>query len=83
MTTTNSWENYKNDCTTENLVKIAREAGFSVHEEKLHKFYSIIGNDDTLRRFYQMTAGQILMDMMAREAEALDLYNTERLQDNG
>jgi len=77
------WEAYKNDCTTDNLVKIAKKAGFVCHYDPLHKFHSIIGNQDDLRRFYQMTAGQILLDELARDAKELGLYNEEKLRDNG
>jgi len=77
------WEAYKNDCTTDNLVEIARKAGFVCHYDPLHKFHSIIGNQDDLRRFYQMTAGQILLDELARDAKELGLYNEEKLRDNG
>lgn len=77
------WEAYKNDCTTDNLVEIAKKAGFVCHYDPLHKFHSIIGNQDDLRRFYQMTAGQILLDELARDAKELGLYNEEKLRDNG
>lgn len=77
------WEAYKKDCTTENLVKIAIKAGFVCHYDELHKFHSIIGNQDDLRRFYQMTAGRIILDELARDAKELGLYNDEKLKDNG
>ncbi len=77
------WENYKKDCTTENLVKIATKAGFVCSYDELHKFHTVIGNQDDLYRFYQMTAGQILLDELARDARELGLYNKEKLQDNG
>ena len=78
-----SWEEYKKNCTTENLVKIAREAGFSVQEKLTSKFYTIIGDEDSLRKFYQMTAGRIILDELARDARELGLYNDEKLKDNG
>jgi hypothetical protein len=77
------WEAYKNDCTTDNLVKIAKKAGFVCKYDPSHDAYSITGHADDLRRFYQMTAGQILLDELAREARELDLYNEEKLRDNG
>jgi len=78
-----SWEEYKQNCTTDNLVKIAKEAGFVCHYDELHKFHSITGNQDDLRRFYQMTAGRIILDELARDARELGLYNDEKLKDNG
>lgn len=69
-----TWEQYKENCTTENLVKIAKEAGFVCHYDPMHKFHSIIGNDDDLRRFFQLTAGQIILEQMAQDAERLGLY---------
>ena len=76
------WEEYKKDCTTDNLVKIAIKAGFVCHYNTLHKFNTVIGNQDNLRQFYQMTAGQILLDELARDARELGLYNEEKLKDN-
>lgn len=69
-----TWEQYKENCTTENLVQIAKEAGFVCHYDSLHKFHSIIGNDDDLRRFYQLTAGQIILEQIAQDAQRLGLY---------
>ena len=69
-----TWEQYKENCTTENLVKIAKEAGFVCHYDRMHKFHSIIGNDDDLRRFFQLTAGQIILEQMAQDAQRLGLY---------
>ena len=77
------WEEYKKDCTTDNLVKIAQKAGFVCHYDTLHKFTTVIGNQDNLRQFYQMTAGRILLDELARDARELGLYNDEKLNDNG
>lgn len=77
------WEVYKKDCTTDNLVEIAKKAGFVCHYDELHKFHSITGNQDDLRRFYQMTAGRIILDELARDARELGLYNDEKLKDNG
>ena len=69
-----TWQQYKEDCTTENLVEIAKKAGFVCHYDPLHKFHSIIGNQDDLRRFYQLTAGQIILEQMSQDAQRLGLY---------
>jgi hypothetical protein len=61
--------------TTEGLLQIAKEAGFVVSLDKANNWHVVIGNETDLRRFYQLTAGRIVLEMMSRDAEAMGLYN--------
>lgn len=61
--------------TTEGLLQIAKEAGFVVSLDKANNWHVVIGNETDLRRFYQLTAGRIILDQLALDAEAMGLYN--------
>lgn len=61
--------------TTEGLLQIAKEAGFVVSLDKANNWHVVIGNETDLRRFYQLTAGRIVLDQLALDAEAMGLYN--------
>lgn len=61
--------------TTEGLLELAREAGFVVSLDKANGWHVIIGNETDLRRFYQLTAGRIIMDQLMLDADKMGLYN--------
>lgn len=61
--------------STEGLIELAREAGFVVSLDKANNWHVIIGNETDLRRFYQLTAGRILLEHMTADAERMGLYN--------
>ena len=70
-----TWQEYKKNCTTEELINIAREAGFVIHYDSLHKLYTVSGNGDDLRRFFMKTAGEVLLQNLHDEQQRLGLYD--------
>lgn len=65
--------------TTEGLIDIAREAGFLCTKDEANGWYVIHGNGDNLRRFYQKTAGAVILQWMADEAQRLGLYGDDKV----
>jgi hypothetical protein len=61
--------------STAGLLEIAKEAGFVVSLDKANNWHVVIGNETDLRRFYQLTAGRILLDQLMLDAEKMGLYN--------
>lgn len=61
--------------TTEGLLDIAREAGFVVSLDPPNGWHVVIGNENDLRRFYQLTAGRLILDWMHEESQRLGLYD--------
>lgn len=61
--------------TTEGLVDVAREAGFVCSPDGPNGYYVISGTSDNLRRFYQKTAGAVILQWMAEDAQRLGLYD--------
>ena len=59
--------------TTEKLIEIAKEAGFIIHYDSLHKLYTVSGSGDDLRRFYMKTAGEVLLQNLHDEQQRLGL----------
>ena len=61
--------------TTEKLIEIAKEAGFTVAYDQLHDLHTIVGNGDDLRRFFMKTAGEVLLQNLHDEQQRLGLYD--------
>lgn len=61
--------------TTAGLLDIAKEAGFVITHDKANDWHLVIGNENDLRKFYQLTASRILLQWMHDDAERMGLYN--------